>query len=160
MNHDPHARAQELILSGEMNAADERWLQEHLATCTECSGLLQRTELVRRALRSVPIMADPAMVEATRRRALSYAHELQERESRRWLIGIAATFAIVLTSATAPVAWMGAEWLGGWAGWSLTGVVALFAGAYFLPTILGTAAALAVGGERWRKVTWAERGEL
>ena len=160
MTHDPHARAQELILSGEMSAGDERWLQEHLAGCTECSGLLQRTELVRRALRSVPIMADPAMVEATRRRALSYGRELQERESRRWLIAIAVVLSIVVTSATIPLAWVSAEWLGTWTGWSLTALVVLFLGAYFLPTVLAAAAALALAGERRHSVTWSHGGEL
>jgi anti-sigma factor RsiW len=160
MNNDLHARAQELLLSGEVSAGDERWVQEHLASCSECGALLRRVEAVRSALRSVPIMADPAMVEATRRRALGHARELAERDSRRWFLAIATAFSILLTSATVPLAWMGAEWLGGWAGWSLSAIVLLSFGVWSLPTILAAAAALAVGGERWRKVTWSHGGEL
>ncbi len=160
MKYDAHMRAQELILSADaMTAGDERWLQEHLSGCSECGALARRADAVRGALRSVPIMADPAMVEATRQRALHYARELQEHESRRWFLVMAAAFSIVLTSATVPLAWIGAEWVGSWSGWSLAAIVLLFLGAYFLPTILAAAAALAVGGERWRNVTWLHGGQ-
>ena len=161
MTHDAHERAQELILAADdMTAADQRWLQEHLGGCNECGALARRAETVRGALRSVPIMADPGMVEATRRRALNYAHELQERESRRWLIIVAVAFSIVLTAATLPLAWISAEWIAGSAGWSVAAIVLLFLGAYFLPTIVAAAAALSVAGERRQRVTWLQRGEL
>lgn len=145
MKSDAHVRAQELILGAhEMEAADERWLHEHLSGCNECGALARRADAVRSALRSVPIMADPRMVEAAQLRARLYALELQEQSARRWFIVLASVISVAITAASVPAMWVGARWLGDWAGWSPTLTVVVVSSVWFVPTALAAAAAVAL----------------
>ena len=139
-----HDRAQELILVGATSAPDERWLQEHLAGCDECSALLERARTVRSALHSLPLTADPAMVEATRRRALRYAVELGERESRRWLLTLSTAVVAGLAWLTVPLLWQASSWLGGMTSAPQAAALAVYLTAAVVPTLLGAAAALAL----------------
>lgn len=142
MNNE-HTHAKELIVSVAENADDERWLQEHLAACGECAAFLERAQAVRSALRSSPVMADPQMVAATRRRALRFAAELQERESHRWLVRISVGVAAVLTWVSIPLLWQAAQWVGNRTPAPQLASLLVFLGFGLLPALLAGGAALA-----------------
>ena len=144
VNGNLHERAQELILVGATSAPDERWLQEHLAGCAQCSALLERTLAVRSALHSLPLTADPAMVEATRRRALRYALELGERESRRWLLTLSTVVVAGLAWLTVPLLWQASSWLGGMTSAPQAATLAVYLSAAVVPALLAAAAAMAM----------------
>ena len=148
MNRNPHERAQELILidAGAASAPDQRWLQEHLAGCAQCSALLERTHAVRSALHSLPLTADPAMVEATRRRALRYALELGERESRRWLLTLSTVVAAGFAWLTVPLLWQASSWLGGMTSAPQATTLAVYLTAAVVPAVLAAAAAMGLRG--------------
>ena len=159
---DDHIRAKELIVSGAANAADERWLQEHLSGCSQCAAFLDRTQVVRSALRSSPIMADPQMVAATRRRALRFAAELQERESYRWLVRLSIGVAAVLTWVSLPLLWQAAQWFGSRTAQPQLTSLLVFLGFGLLPALLAGGAALAAryGSASGRVPTSHVKGEL
>ncbi len=159
---DEHIRAKELIVSGTANAADERWLQEHLAACTSCAAFLERAQAVRSALHSAPLMADPQMVAATRRRALRFAAELRERESHRWLVRISVGVAAVLTWVSMPLLWQAAQWVGSRTAQPQLTSLLVFLGFGLLPALLAGGAALAArhGSARGQVPPSHVKGEL
>ncbi len=159
---DEHIRAKELIVSGAANAADERWLQEHLNACTSCAAFLDRAQAVRSALRSSPLMADPQMVAATRRRALRFAAELQERESYRRLVRLSIGVVAVLTWVSMPLLWQAARWIGGHTAQPEVTTLLVFLGFGLLPALLAGLAALAArhGSGSGQVSTSHVKGEL
>ena len=159
---DEHIRAKELIVSGAPSAAEERWLQEHLSGCSQCASFFDRTQAVRSALRSSPIMADPKMVAATRRRALRFAAELQERESHRWLVRISVGVAAVLTWVSMPLLWQAAQWFGSRTPEPQLASLLVFLGFGLLPALLAGGVALAArhGSAPARVPTSQLKGEL
>ena len=151
-NENLHQRAQGLILidAGAGSASDERWLQQHLAACEGCSALLERAQAVRSALHSLPLTADPAMVEATRRRALRYAVELGERESRRRLLTVSGVVIAGLSWLTVPLLWQAASWLGGMTSAPQAAALAVYIFAGTLPALLAAVAMMGLRGETLR----------
>jgi hypothetical protein len=139
----PHERARELLLGDPPNAADQRWLEEHLSDCTECRELLARTEDVRRGLRGLGLGASAGMAERTKLRVRLYREELRERAQRQWMLSGAVGLAVVTSWLLAPALWVAARWLGQWVGVaSPLGVIAIFA-VWTLPAMLAVAAAVA-----------------
>jgi anti-sigma factor RsiW len=161
MNNE-HTRAQELIVAGAENAADERWLQEHLAGCPECAALLDRAQAVRSALRSAPLMADPQMVAATLRRALRFAAEMRERESHRMLVRLSIGVAAVLAWVSMPLLWQAALWVGAQTTQPQVTALLVFLGFGLLPAVLAAAAALAArqGSASHQVSTLHSKGDL
>jgi anti-sigma factor RsiW len=159
---DEHIHAKELIVSGTASPADERWLQEHLAACSECAALLDRAQAVRSALRSAPLMADPKMVDATRRRALRFAAELQERESHRLWMRLSIGVAAVLAWVSMPLLWQAAQWVGAQTMQPQLTAVLVFLGFGLLPALLAGAAVLAArqGSGGHQLPTLHSKGEL
>ena len=146
MSADVHTRAQELILAGSGSAEEQRWLEEHLATCHDCGGLLQGAQAVRSALRSTPIMADPAMVAATVRRTLRFAAEQREQESYRFLVRVTIALAAMLAWSSVPLLWQAAQWAAGFTPQPQLAAVGIFSVFGIMPAVLATAAALAARG--------------
>jgi anti-sigma factor RsiW len=146
MKQDAHIRAQESIVGGAARANDERWLQEHLAGCPRCAGLLDRAHAVRSALRSVAVTADPAMVEAAQKRLLRHALELSERESRRWMLTASVAVAALFAWISVPLLWQAATWLGNLTAAPEAATILVFLMAALTPAVLGAAAALGLRG--------------
>ncbi len=162
MTADVHARAKELIITGTASAEEQRWLHEHLASCRECGGLLQRAQTVRTALRTVPVMADPNLVNATKRRVLRFAAEQQERESYKFLVRVTIVLAAVVTWVTVPLLWQFSEWVGGFTAQPRLAAFVVFVFAGFLPAILAGIAGLAArrGRRDAEQATLHFKGEL
>ena len=148
MSHDPHIRAKELIVGGATDAAEQRWLQEHLAGCPGCAALLERAQTVREALHSVPLTADPEMVAAAQQRLLRHALELSERESRRWMLTASVAVAALFAWISVPLLWQVATWAGGMTSWPQATTIAVFAMAALTPAMLAAAAAMWLRGSR------------
>ena len=148
MSQDVHIRAKELIVGGSTSAAEERWLQEHLAACPDCAALLDRAHSVRDALHSVPLTADPEMVAAAKQRLLRHALELSERESRRWMLTASVAVASLFAWISVPLLWQFAHWLGELTPAPQTAAITLFALAALTPTFLAAAAALWLRGSQ------------
>jgi hypothetical protein len=163
MTADVHTRAKELIVGGTSSAEEQRWLSEHLASCRECGGLLQRAQAVRTALRTVPVMADPNLVNATQRRVLRFASEQRERESNQFLIRVTIAVAAVLTWVSVPLLWQAAQWVGGFTPQPQLTAVLAFLLVGILPAVLAGAAALAArrgSGREQQQATIHWKGEL
>jgi hypothetical protein len=146
MSADVHTRAQELILTGSASAEEQRWLEEHLATCRDCGGLLQGAQAVRSALRSTPIMADPAMVAATVRRTLRFAAEQREQESHRFLLRVTIALAAMLAWISVPLLWKAAQWAAGFTPQPQLAAFGIFSLVAVVPAVLAAVAALAARG--------------
>lgn len=146
MSQDVHIRAQELIVGGAANAAEERWLQEHLAGCADCAALLERARALREALHSAPLAADPEMVAAAQQRLLRHALELSERESRRWMLTASVAIAALFAWISVPLLWQAASWLGEMTASPQATTIAVFTMAALTPAMLAAAAALWLRG--------------
>ena len=145
MNADLHTRARDLLLAdGAAHIEDDRWLQEHLATCPDCSAFLERAQSVRSAFHSLPLTADPAMVEATKQRALRYAIELGEHESRRRMLFVSIAVATGFAWLTVPLLWQGSVWIGGLTATPEAAAVMVFFTAGIVPALLAAAVAMAL----------------
>jgi len=147
MTNDPHIRAKELLVAGS-TPAEQHWLEQHLAACPECAATRERAQAVRTALRSLPLTASPAMVEATQKRMLRHALELSERESRRWMLTASIAVATLFAWITVPLFWQLASWLGDKTSAPQATAIAVFLMAAFTPALLAAAAALWLRGSQ------------
>lgn len=143
-----HERAKELIIAGAATAEEQRWLGEHLAGCVGCAALLARTQALRSALRSAPVTADAAMVEATKQRLLRHALELAERESRRWMLTASVAMAALFAWISVPLLWQAASWVGERTSSPAAATVTVFLGVAFLPALLAAAGAFWLSGAK------------
>ena len=116
MTHDPHQQAQELIAcrGDGLTESQQAWLQAHLAACDSCRDYAEAADQLVRALRSVPITADPALVRTTQLRARLHAHKLQQQQERMWLVWISCAVVTLFTALTTPLLWQGFAWVGAW----------------------------------------------
>lgn len=116
MTHDPHQQAQELIAcrGDGLTEPQQTWLQAHLASCDSCRDYAEAADQLVRALRSVPITADPALVRTTQLRARLHAHKLQQQQERMWLVWISCVVVTLSTALTTPLLWRASAWLGAW----------------------------------------------
>jgi anti-sigma factor RsiW len=141
--NDPHIRAKELLVTG-ASAAEQHWLEQHLAECTDCAATRERAQAVRAALHSVPVTASPAMVEATQKRMLRHALELSEREARRWMLTASVALATLFAWITVPLLWQASRWVGDMTAEPQAAALAIFLTTSLLPALLAGAAALAL----------------
>ena len=65
---NPHQQAHELIACGTHDLSDSQqaWLRTHLNECRSCRDYAQAAEQFVRSLRSVPVVADLALVRLSR----------------------------------------------------------------------------------------------
>jgi anti-sigma factor RsiW len=115
MNEDIHKKAESLITASRvegLSSGDRAWLDKHLEECTPCAARADALEKTLAGLRSIPVVLGPAIVEAARRHARSRAHQLHEHQSRMRGLWIACVFSWLLGALSAPVLWLGFEWIG------------------------------------------------
>lgn len=113
MTHDPHQQAQELIACGEHDVSDSQqaWLRTHLHGCASCRDYAQAAEQFVRSLRSVPVVADLALVRTTQMRVRLRSRELQQRRERMWLVWMSCILVGLSVAITTPFLWRGWGWL-------------------------------------------------
>lgn len=115
MNQDIHERAKKLMADARaegLSAADQAWLESHLADCAVCAGYAEQMEAAVRALRSVSVMPSPGLVNVTQLRVRARARELRERQARLRPLWVACAVAVLCSAITTPYLWWGFEWLG------------------------------------------------
>jgi predicted anti-sigma-YlaC factor YlaD len=114
---DAHEEAQELIaLGADLSDAQQIWLWAHLQECATCRDYAEVAHRVVRVLRSLPVVADPRLVEATQMRVRFHASRLREMRERMWLVGMACLGVGLSASLTVPLLWRLFEWMAAWAG--------------------------------------------
>jgi predicted anti-sigma-YlaC factor YlaD len=113
MNRDIHDRARELLSASERTgAAEEAWLEQHLAQCAQCRVFGEEVGPVVRALRSVPFAATPDLVWSTQRRVRLRARELQSKRERLWLVWISCALVSAFAFLSNALLWQAFAWLG------------------------------------------------
>lgn len=113
MIRDSHQQAQELIACGERGLSDSQqaWLRTHLDECPSCREYAKTAEQFVRSLRSVPIVADRALVQTTQLRVRVRSRDLQQRRERMWLVWMSCVLVGLSVAITTPFLWRGWEWL-------------------------------------------------
>ena len=113
MIRDPHQRAQELIACGgqELSDSQQAWLRTHLDECAPCRDYAQAAEQLVRSLRSVPMVADRALVQTTQMRVRLRSRQLMQSRERMWLVWMSCILVGLSVAITTPFLWRGWEWL-------------------------------------------------
>ena len=108
MTGHEHERAVDLITRRGVEGidhAESSWLDSHLNDCVKCSDYAASLSSAERLLRTRPVVASPALVSSTQARLRARALELQERQSRMFLIGISFCLGVVSSTASAWLWW-------------------------------------------------------
>ena len=106
MNQEMHAQAERLIAQERVegiSTADQRWLREHLAGCTDCAARAAAIEHALRSLRGVSVPFPKTLASRTQFRVRLRAQQL--RGEPRWRLvwaacGVSWAFGAVRTCAT------------------------------------------------------------
>ena len=109
-----HTRGERLIVQDRIegiSAADQRWLQQHLAECANCAASAGATDRTIGLLRGLSIALPPALVSRTQFRVRIRAEQLR-REPRWRMVWAACGISWLFGAATAPYVWHGLEWVG------------------------------------------------
>lgn len=146
MTRNPHDEARELIaLGSRVPEAQQAWLRTHLDECEACRDYSEASSGLVRALRSLPLAADPRLVRATQMQVRFHAGRLRETRERLWLVGMACLGVGLSATLTVPFLWRLFAWIGEWAGVSTllwqTGFVFFF----FVPALAVSVLLLARG---------------
>lgn len=146
MTRNPHNEAQELIALGEsLSDAQQSSLQTHLEQCPACRDYAEAANSAVRALRSLPLAADPRLVRATQMRVRFHATRLREARERLWLVGMACLGVGLSATLTVPLLWRLFAWMGEWAGVSTLVWQAGFAIFWIAPALVVSVVLLARG---------------
>jgi predicted anti-sigma-YlaC factor YlaD len=97
MTQSSHDEVRKLIatVADDLSEAQQALLNEHLQDCGPCRDYAAATTEIVRAVRAVPLVADPTLVRNTQARVRARAIELQKRQ--RWQFRIWAAFAVALS---------------------------------------------------------------
>jgi len=161
MTRNPHDEARELIALGDgLSPAQHAWLRSHLYECDACRNYAEAAKETARALRSLPLAADPRLVRATQMRVRFHAHRLREARQRMWLVGMACLAVGLSAAVTAPLLWRLFAWLGAWVGVSTMAWQASFIFFFFAPALVVSVLLLSRGthwtDERERSRQWGQ----
>ena len=150
MKPESHARARQLMIEDRIEgirATERGWLDQHLASCPECSSRAIALDAAVLSLRTLPIAANSDVVEQARLTVRARAQQLQAARERAVPLWIATAFSSVWMIAVIPFVLLIFAWLGRFAHAPGTLSLVAFLVWWFLPaTVLGAAAA-------WRHVT-------
>lgn len=148
MSENIHEQARELItLAGSQDLADAQhdWLRAHLEECASCSDYVEAVGRTLSALRSQPLAADFALVQATQLRVRLRAAELHQRQMRTWLVCMSCLLVGLSAAITTPLFWRAFEWVGETAGISNWVWQSSFAFLWFTPALVVSVLLLAHG---------------
>jgi hypothetical protein len=114
MNQGTHGRAERLIAQERVegiSAADQLWLQQHVAECANCAGRADATAVAIRSLRGLRVDLPPSLARRAQFRVQMRAEQL--RGEPRWrMVWAACGISWAFGAATAPYVWRGLEWVG------------------------------------------------
>ncbi len=120
MTQSSHDEVRKLIAtsSDDLSEAQQALLQAHLQDCGSCRDYAAATAEIVRALRGVPLAADPRLVRDTQARVRARAVALRQRQQWLTLVALACTFVGLSAAITTPLVWRAFQWMGTYAGLS------------------------------------------
>jgi hypothetical protein len=157
MTQDVHERARGLSMTGRIEdiaGEDRRWLDSHLADCTECSRFAASLDDAIAAVRLPAVTADATLVRSTQTRVRGRALQINLSRAAMRPLWIAAAMVCAWATLTTPLLWAAFAWLG--AAFSLSNVEwrSGFLFAWIAPTLTASLLLLGSGSHRarWRMV--------
>jgi anti-sigma factor RsiW len=113
MKRDAHKVASRLILVARIGIIHEReriWLEDHLSGCPNCAAKEGEADDTIRALRSIPVALDPALVKITRVRVQQRAAELRAQRVQQFWLWLGCILSWAWIAESAPLLWRGFSW--------------------------------------------------
>ena len=120
MTQSSHDEVRRLIATSasDLSAAQQALLQAHLQHCGSCRDYAAATAEIVRALRGIPVAADPRLVLNTQARVRARAFALRQRQQWLRLVALACPFVGLSAAITTPLVWRAFQWMGTYAGLS------------------------------------------
>lgn len=112
-----HERAFEFLCMNLLDSVSDgelRWLENHLAQCSECRTKREQTQSAISALKTVSISAGSDLVQSTQRRVRALCMRQDARQRRMRPIWISSAFASVWMACTTPYLWQSFDLTGHW----------------------------------------------
>ena len=122
MTQSSHDEVRRLIATSasDLSEAQQALLQAHLQDCGPCRDYAAATAEIVRALRGVPLAADPRLVRKTQACVRAHAFALRQRQQWLSLVALACPLVGLSAAITTPLVWRGFQWMGTYAGLSRT----------------------------------------
>ncbi len=138
MTQSPHDEVRRLIAASatDLSEAQQALLQAHLQDCGPCRDYAAATAEIVRALRGVPLAADPRLVRNTQARVRARAFALRQRQEWRRLVALACPLVGLSAAITTPLVWRAFQWMGTYAGLSRPLWQVAFAFYWIVPALL------------------------
>jgi anti-sigma factor RsiW len=115
VNENLHERARQLLdesVVERLRPADEAWLREHLAACSDCAKQAAATQNVLRALRAVPVSLPRDLAARTQLRVRLRAQQTSPATNGSFWLWAVTAASWLLGVFSAPLVWRGFAWLG------------------------------------------------
>jgi predicted anti-sigma-YlaC factor YlaD len=138
MTQNSHQEIQRLIATSADDLSDAQLalLHAHLQHCGACRDYAAATAEIVRALRSIPVAADPRLVLNTQARVRARAFALRKRQQWLTLVAMACPLVGLSAAITTPLIWRAFDWIGTHAGLSRPVWQAGFAFYLLVPALL------------------------
>jgi predicted anti-sigma-YlaC factor YlaD len=122
MTQSSHQEVRRLIATSasDLSEAQQALLQAHLQDCGPCRDYAAATAEIVRALRGVPLAADPRLVRNTQACVRARAVALRQRQQWLSLVALACPLVGLSAGITTPLVWWAFQWMGTYAGLSRT----------------------------------------
>jgi predicted anti-sigma-YlaC factor YlaD len=124
------------ISADDLSDAQRALLHVHLQDCGSCRDYATMTAEIVRALRGIPVAADPRLVRNTQARVRARAFALRQRQQWLMLVALACPLVGLSTIITTPLIWRAFDWIGTRAGLSRMVWQAGFAFYCMVPALL------------------------
>ncbi len=138
MTQSSHDEVRRLIATSatDLSEAQQALLQAHLQDCGPCRDYAAATAEIVRALRGVPLAADPRLVRNTQARVRARAVALRQRQQWLRLVALACPLVGLSAAITTPLVWWAFQWMGTYAGLSRPLWQVAFAFYWIVPALL------------------------
>jgi len=115
-----HDEVRRLIATSasDLSEVQQALLQAHLQDCGPCRDYAAATAEIVRALRGVPLAADPRLVRNTQAYVRARAVALRKRQQWLRLVALACPSVGLSAAITTPLVWRAFQWMGTYAGLS------------------------------------------
>ena len=120
MTQSSHQEIRRLIAASgdDLSEAQRALLHGHLQDCGACRDYAAATAEIVRALRGIPVAADPRLVLNTQARVRARAFALRQRQQWLTLVALACPLVGLSAAITTPLVWRAFEFMGTYAGLS------------------------------------------
>ena len=120
MTQSSHDEVRRLIATSadDLSEAQQALLHAHLQDCGSCRDYAAVTAEIVRALRGIPVAADPRLVLNTQARVRARAFAMRQRQQWLTLVALACPLVGLSAAITTPLVWRAFQWMGTYAGLS------------------------------------------